>query len=321
MRAVDAMRDGQLLRRLPRIVVSLGALLIALVSAGAPAHASIARTAAANVIDGCAIVANPTPSDHTDCPGADLNGANLNYLDLSYAVFTGAHLNGAKLRSTNLSFSSFRRAGLHNADFSADVVGSTVLTGANFNNAVLDHANLTSAVAAAPSPGQRTATFRYADLKSANLHDWKPIRADLRGATFTGATITGVDFQGANLSGDDLSAMVIDANFRHANLVGVTFAGSSVGGDFTRTVVVPATQTATASGPDGAAVTWPSPQQLPGLTPVGCDANNHPVVSGDTFPIGTTTVTCYLQWQSADGHSVGASSGKFWVHVLPGGSP
>ncbi len=44
------------------------------------------------VVNGCTIVSNPTPTHHTNCPGADMSGANLSGVDLSYANFATRRL-------------------------------------------------------------------------------------------------------------------------------------------------------------------------------------------------------------------------------------
>lgn len=49
------------------------------------------------VVNGCTIVANPTPKNHTECPGADLSGTELSGADLSYADLSTANLSGATL--------------------------------------------------------------------------------------------------------------------------------------------------------------------------------------------------------------------------------
>jgi len=48
----------------------------------------------ADTIDGCTIVAHPTPTNFTNCPGDDLSGANLSGVNLNYADLSGADLTG-----------------------------------------------------------------------------------------------------------------------------------------------------------------------------------------------------------------------------------
>jgi uncharacterized protein YjbI with pentapeptide repeats len=280
------------------VVAALGTVM------GPAAAASVPAT----VIDGCSIVADPTPANHTDCSGASMNGANLNGLNLTYADFTRAHLNGAHLRAAILEHAVLKRTGLHNADMrSAD------LTGANLNNAIMAGVDLTNAAAVIPTHGARPVTFRDTDLDGANILGLNAPRADLRGATFVGASLISVDLHAANLSGDNLTGIKVGGNFVRANVTGVSFQGTLLAADFTRTILVPASQTVTATGSNGAVVTWPAPQSLPGATSGSCrtgkpENRGHPVTSGDVFPMGTTTVTCTVS---------SGSWGEFWVHVLP----
>jgi hypothetical protein len=44
-----------------------------------------AGAAYAETIDGCTIVAHPTPTAFTDCPGDDVSGADLSGVNLKYA--------------------------------------------------------------------------------------------------------------------------------------------------------------------------------------------------------------------------------------------
>ena len=83
------------------------------------------------VVDGCTIVANPTATHFTDCPGVDFSSADLSGVDLSYANLTSAvfarcigqvqfpyitcpatDLNGADLHDANVSSAVFTAAQL-----------------------------------------------------------------------------------------------------------------------------------------------------------------------------------------------------------------
>jgi HYR domain len=91
--------------------------------------------------------------------------------------------------------------------------------------------------------------------------------------------------------------------------------GNSASGTFDVTVVdttppdlnLPSDTTAEATGPNGAAVTFTATANdvVDGGVPVVCDHS-----SGDTFPLGTTTVSC----SATDAHS-NAASGSFKVTV------
>ncbi|NLE80261.1 MAG: pentapeptide repeat-containing protein [Rhodococcus sp.] len=78
------------------------------------------------VVNGCEIVPNPTPGEHTTCPGADLSyrdlrGANLRYANLERANFHGSNISGA----------DFTDAQLRRADLSNVVADNTNFTGAD----------------------------------------------------------------------------------------------------------------------------------------------------------------------------------------------
>ena len=88
-----------------------------------------------STINGCTIVARPTPAHFTNCPGADLSAVNLSGVDLSFANLSGANLVGANLTSATL-----RRAILSNTAFAACVLQPDFTV--TCNAADLGHANL-----------------------------------------------------------------------------------------------------------------------------------------------------------------------------------
>lgn len=100
-----------------------------------------------------------------DCPGCNMEHADLRAADLVAADLQGTNLRGANLREANL-----RRAKLQ---------------GANLESAVLEQANL-------PGADLRQANLRNANLRGANL-----IRANLTGANLQGADLTGALLEGA----------------------------------------------------------------------------------------------------------------------------
>jgi uncharacterized protein YjbI with pentapeptide repeats len=76
---------------------------------------------------------------------ADLRGANLAGLELSYMDFRRAILSGADLRAANCSGSNFRSASLRGADLEKASLDRADLRRANLNSANLSHAQLWSA--------------------------------------------------------------------------------------------------------------------------------------------------------------------------------
>lgn len=253
-----------------------GTVLVIAVAFVTPVLATATATPASadTVVNGCTIVANPTPTNFTNCPGADLSGANLSGVNLSFAnlvaaqfagdcVFTypvppflvqckGASLSGANLTGANLSSASFAVCAAFANNF---VVGceSAGLSGADLTDANL--ANTTWAACVLEYPfGYSASVCSGADLSGANLSG-----VDLTGATIEACLIPGVACTSANLTG--------------ANLTGTLF--------------VPSDQTVPATSSAGAVVTYSIPTRLTTATPTSCSPP-----SGSTFAIGTTTVSC-----------------------------
>ncbi len=83
-----------------RLLSVTGTTLLIAVGLVTPVLATTTATPAAadTVVDGCTIVSNPTSTNFTNCPGADLAGADLHSFNLSFANFAGADLAGALLR-------------------------------------------------------------------------------------------------------------------------------------------------------------------------------------------------------------------------------
>ncbi|MFD4367799.1 pentapeptide repeat-containing protein [Rhodococcus sp. NPDC058521] len=76
-------------------------------------------------INDCTIVADPTPTEHTTCPGADLTHHDLRGINLRHA-----NLEGADFRGTNVAAADFTGANLRSSDMS-----DTIATNANFTDA------------------------------------------------------------------------------------------------------------------------------------------------------------------------------------------
>ncbi|MFC4467347.1 pentapeptide repeat-containing protein [Streptomyces xiangluensis] len=99
--------------------------------------------------------------------GGNLEGAYLDYVDLTRAVMPGANLNRVYMRGTKLEYAS---------------MSAVMLRGASMRDTVLKGADL-----------------RYADLTNAYLRGADLTDADLRNANLTGADLTGAILTGANL--------------------------------------------------------------------------------------------------------------------------
>jgi hypothetical protein len=111
--------------------------------------------------------------------GANLNGANLAWVDLD-----GANLEGVNLGRANLEGANLGRADLNGAN----------LEGANLEGANLEGVNLYGA-------NLEGAKLGRAKLYGANLEGAKLYGADLNGANLYGAKLEGANLEGANLEG------------------------------------------------------------------------------------------------------------------------
>ncbi len=274
---------------LGRLLRLSGTVLVIAVAFVTPVLAMAAATPASadTVVNGCTIVSNPTPTNFTNCPGADLSSANMSGVDLSFANLAGANLSFAYLNGATLVAANLSNANLVPFPFS----------GAGFQNANLSSANLSgvSTVGCAPIPPDAAVCFGT-NFFGANLTDANLINASLA----TCQTVTTLFGSVTGCGGDDFSG---------ADLTGANFTGATLGSGnvFSNTLLVPSNQIVNATSAAGAVVTWPTPQSLPGATPGSCSPP-----SGSTFVPGTTTDTC----QILDDHGDAASS-TFTVTVNP----
>jgi hypothetical protein len=245
------------------------------------------------VVDGCTIVSNPTPSNFTNCPGANLSTANLTGVNLSYADLAGATFvsctvsvaSGVECTSATLSGTNLTSADLSAVSFAVCFqLGTGYLAPSGCGESTLSGDDLTDANLA-------NATFAVCTNAS-------PLSATQCGLTdLSGANLTGADLTGATLQ------TFCQVFCESANLAGATLTGAN----FTGTVLVPSDQTVVATSNAGAVVTWPTPPSLPGATPGACMPP-----SGSSFPLFSTTVTC----QVLDTNG-GVATGTFQVTVQP----
>jgi uncharacterized protein YjbI with pentapeptide repeats len=252
----------------------------------APASAQV-------VIGGCTIVSNPTPSNFTNCPGANLSTANLTGVNLSYA-----NLAGATFVSCTVSVAS-------GVECTSATLGGTNLTSADLSDVSFAVCFQLGTGDLAPS-GCGESTLSGDDLTDANLAN--ATFAVCTNSVPLSATQCGLtDLLGANLSGADLTGATLQTFCQifceNANLTGATLTGANVTG----TVLAPSDQTVVATSNAGAVVAWPTPSSLPGATPGACS-----VPSGSTFPLFSTTVTCQVLDAAND-----VATGTFQVDVAP----
>jgi uncharacterized protein YjbI with pentapeptide repeats len=272
------------------------------------------------VVDGCTIVANPTPTTFTDCPGADFSSADLSGIDLSYANLSGATFATCieqnpppeiTCTATNLESADLHDADVAHAAFDAKVLGNPTIY--VFDTADLAGATLTGLDAVGADMEQVSLTgldlsgsdFSQADLSLVNAG------SDV-GSDLTGANLTDTNFSGANLEWADLTdtdwtgADLATATLTDAVLSGADFSGADLlSVELSGTVLIPPNQTALVHSASGGVVTWSTPAALPGATPGPCVP-----ASGSSFPIGSTPVTCAVV--DAGGHQ---AHGTFTLEV------
>jgi uncharacterized protein YjbI with pentapeptide repeats len=309
-----------------RVLRVIGTVVVMVVAFVTPVLATVAPAGADTVVDGCTIVSNPTPTNFTNCPGANLSLADLSGINLSYANLAGANLDGAILSSAvlvsaNLSNASFPQANLTGADLSnANLSNAALITDnglANLSNANLSSANLTSAtlVLCLVPPFGGGVSCADPTLTGGILTDANLTNVALASCLNVGGGIppgcgaldlSGVDLSGANFTGATFVACqpsgVSPPGCADANLTGATLTGATLTG----TVLVPSDQTVAATSNAGAVVSWPTPPSLPGATPGTCTPP-----SGSTFPVGTTSVTCQVLDNQGN-----VATGTFTVSVV-----
>jgi uncharacterized protein YjbI with pentapeptide repeats len=129
--------------------------------------------------------------------GAEIQYANLSQLDLSKTNLSGANLSESNLRNTSLKESDLSEINLSKADLGGAELRETLLSDAD-----LSHADLC-----------------LADLRGADLSGACLIGSDLSGAHLSEAVLSKVDLSVANLNGAYLSkANLYEANLSEANL-------------------------------------------------------------------------------------------------------
>ena len=268
---------GRLLRiGAPVLAVVCGLVVPILASGPSPASAD-------TVVDGCTIVSNPTSTNFTDCPGANLGDANLSGVNLSFADFAGAtFVDCSVITGTECNAADLSGATLTNANLSG---------GSFFDGVPYEPCGVPRCLELASGAADLSrADLSGADLSSAQLHD-----VNLGNTILTNANLTSATFTGCIESICQGGATLTGANLTGANLTNTDFSG---------TTLVPSDQYVFGTS-TGAVVTWPAPQSLPGATPGTCTAT-----SGTNFPLGTTTITCQVLDDNRD-----VATGTFTVDV------
>jgi uncharacterized protein YjbI with pentapeptide repeats len=181
---------GRLLRVTGAVLVIAAALVVPVLTMSAPASADA-------VVDGCTIVSNPTPSNFTNCPGADLAGVDLAGINLSFANFSGASFAGCSQGSGSFLGIPIVTVSCFGADLSGAQLVDANLSGSSFASSLL--------VPEPPFPP--AAGLGAADLSDANLSGANLSGAGLEtclffsfcaGASLNGANVTGTLFMPPN---------------------------------------------------------------------------------------------------------------------------
>lgn len=299
---------GRLLRVTATVLVIAIAFVTPVLTTSTPASAD-------TVINGCTIVANPTPTNFTNCPGVDLGGAALSGVNLSYANLAGAQFvscfvvsfgcTGANLDGTNLSFANLTGASFATCIFDFGVYCAATGAG-NLTNANLEEARFASCSLPPPPflPSCASASLVGATLTDANLTE--AALADCVVTTVPPGitTCATANLSAANLSDADLTGATIEACpvvTPSPSCVSVNLAGA----DLTGTIFVPSNETVPATSTAGAVASYTIPPPLTAANPTSCSPS-----SGSTFPIGTTTVTCTVFDNQGD-----QATGTFTVTV------
>jgi uncharacterized protein YjbI with pentapeptide repeats len=179
-----------------RLLRVTGTVLVIAVAFITPALATSAPASADTVVNGCTIVANPSATNFTNCPGANLSGTDLSGDNLTFANLAGANLSNSSLVGCVLL--SYSQGECQSANLS-----DANLTGANLSNDLLVNCALLPpfrvlACGAVQMPG--------ANLSDANLSNSpnSPVfyflasacasfgcQPDFNDAVLTGANLTG----------------------------------------------------------------------------------------------------------------------------------
>ena len=114
-----------------------------------------------------------------------------------------ADLKGAKLNLMDLSFASLRNADLSGADLSCSKLKGADLSYIDFNNTDLNSANLSGT-------DLRGADLRDADLRDADLNGAELMKGCLRGAKMRGVNLTCADLYDSDLHGADVELSKIE---------------------------------------------------------------------------------------------------------------
>lgn len=158
--------------------------------------------------------------------GAYLHQVNLQDADASYANFSAADLTDANLARANLDLANMIEANLQDADLSLCSMKETDMTGATVDRAMFSGATMIEAILS-KAQGEHVA-LNGANLERANLAESNLAYANMERAILTGANLSWTNLSKANLEKANLS----EANLSGANLDDVRLVGADLSGAF-----------------------------------------------------------------------------------------
>lgn len=174
--------------------------------------------------------------DEANLEGANLAGTNLERASLEGTNLRYANLEGVNLSKADLTTEKDRRTDLRHANLRGANLTQVRLKGANLSHANLENANLSAASLQGAYVnfwnGEEHELFSNltgANLSQANLQQAKLPEAVLQEANLDGADLRGADLSQANLSGATLTASDCSGtNFDEAQLISTNFANANL---------------------------------------------------------------------------------------------
>jgi BTB/POZ domain-containing protein KCTD9 len=199
-------------------------------------------------VDGCTVASGAS------CPGADLSGANLSYLEIVTGDFSGANMQRVTTFTSLFQYVDFTGVDFAGADLSSTLFAGATLNGINAPGVSFEGSSILTYDA-------MDANFRGANMQYLSAENSVFTRSDFTGANLRYADLLNADFTYANLSGVDFTGATINgADFRYANLRGATI--ENIAWASTNAVTV------CPNGETGPCAPWtPGPNDLPSIDP------------------------------------------------------
>lgn len=130
--------------------------------------------------------------DELDLKNANLEGIELNGVEIKKGLFVGSYLKGAVMHLANLQKGNFKNAQGPSFEIRFGNLSFSNFNNSNFSNADFSNSNL-----------------MFSNFEGANLSGAKFRNAKLKGAKFKDAYLSGADFTGADVDLEKLKAGVL----------------------------------------------------------------------------------------------------------------